>query len=133
MRNDVADALMTIMPCAEPGSLTAEFCFDPALAIFQGHFPGRPILPGILQIEMVRYAVEVFTGNRYGIDRVSKAKFTGEIIPREVVGMDAAFSIDAEVTRVNATLHIGQTVAASISMILKKGTSMHDRGSESIP
>ncbi len=38
----------------EPGErCIAWMCIDPEDAIFSGHFPGRPILPGVLMIEAV--------------------------------------------------------------------------------
>lgn len=37
---------------------SAYLWIDAALLVFAGHFPGNPILPGIVQIEWVRSAVE---------------------------------------------------------------------------
>ena len=38
------------------GSVTAHFHVDKSMDIFRGHFPGRPILPGVIQIEMMAQA-----------------------------------------------------------------------------
>ena len=36
----------------EPGaSITAELDVDPALPLFAGHFPGHPVLPGVIIME----------------------------------------------------------------------------------
>jgi len=121
MRNDVINALKSVSPGAEPGSFKAEFCFDPALPVFQGHFPGRPLLPGVVQIEMVRYATDVFTGARHDIVRVKKAKFSGEIVPGRTITMEAQTSADADSANIKATLRVGETEAATISMVLKRG------------
>ncbi len=37
-------------------SVIANFYADPELDIFKGHFPGRPILPGVVQVEMMAQA-----------------------------------------------------------------------------
>lgn len=38
------------------GKVVAYYFTDPHHAIFKGHFPGRPILPGVVQIEMMAQA-----------------------------------------------------------------------------
>jgi 3-hydroxymyristoyl/3-hydroxydecanoyl-(acyl carrier protein) dehydratase len=39
----------------------AQFELDPALQVFEGHFPGRPILPGVAQVDWaIRWARERF-------------------------------------------------------------------------
>ena len=67
------------------GAVTAGFVFDPALPVFEGHFPGRPVLPGAFQIEMIVAAVEAATKRRYSIARITKAKFTRPLGPGEEV------------------------------------------------
>lgn len=38
------------------GSVKAHFYVRPEMDIFKGHFPGRPILPGVIQVEMMAQA-----------------------------------------------------------------------------
>lgn len=50
MRWVLIDRLLT----CEPGrSATAEKRFDPDEPLFADHFPGLPVVPGVLQIEMI--------------------------------------------------------------------------------
>jgi len=43
------------------GHARATFELDPALRVFEGHFPGRPILPGVAQVDWaIRWARERF-------------------------------------------------------------------------
>ena len=73
MKNDAAGALKSIGAGSGPNSIRAEFYFAPTLEVFRGHFPGRPLLPGAMQLEMVRCAVEKHTGDRFDIITVKKA------------------------------------------------------------
>ena len=38
------------------GVVTASFYADPEMDVFKGHFPGKPILPGVIQVEMMAQA-----------------------------------------------------------------------------
>ena len=119
MQSDVAGALVCVKPGNGPGSLEAEFRFDPALPVFRGHFPGKPLVPGVFEIEMVRLAVERHTSRRQRIARVESAKFTGELAPGELVIVQAALAENGQAVLVNATLTVRDTVRARLSMILE--------------
>ena len=38
------------------GVVNASYYADPELEIFKGHFPGKPVLPGVIQLEMMAQA-----------------------------------------------------------------------------
>ena len=119
MKNDVAGALKTVGEGSRPNSIRAEFCFAPTLEFFRGHFPGRPLLPGAMQLEMVRCAVEKHTAGRFDIIAAKRAKFTGEVRPGETITMDAEISAGDETTHVKAALSLGQKKVAEISMEMR--------------
>jgi len=63
---------------------------------FQGHFPGRPIMPGVLIIEAMAQAGGVLTQLTLGRDaqsklfymvKVDKARFTKQVVPGDVLEM----------------------------------------------
>lgn len=71
--------------------ITANFFTDPKLPLFAGHFPGNPVLPGVIQVEMMAQAScfilipkEV---DPYGLNiqvafmGVSEAKFRRPVLP----------------------------------------------------
>ena len=61
--------------------ITAQFCFSADLDLFAGHFPGNPILPGIVQIEMVKFTLEQARGTSFRIQSIKKTKFSNLIHP----------------------------------------------------
>ena len=63
---------------------------------FQGHFPNRPIMPGVLIIEAMAQAGGVLTQLTLGRDsqsklfymvKVDKARFTKQVVPGDVLEM----------------------------------------------
>ena len=69
----------------EDGTQLFEFEFGPEAGFFKGHFPGRPLLPGVFQLEMARLAAEWTAGNRLRVREIAKAKFQRPIGPGETV------------------------------------------------
>lgn len=71
--------------------VTAKYYTDPEHPIFKGHFPGNPILPGVVQVEMMAQAssfgmtkmFEDFSNNEMvvALVSVSNAKFRKSIYP----------------------------------------------------
>lgn len=81
-----------VLSC-EPGkSVVAELDVDPYLALFAGHFPGHPVLPGVILMEALAQAASICVlvqdgkegslGYLVGID---KAKFRRTVLPGETV------------------------------------------------
>ena len=77
----------------EPGvEVTAELDVDPALPLFKGHFPGHPVLPGVVIMEalaqaasfciLVELGADVSIGFLTGIDG---AKFRRQVEPGETL------------------------------------------------
>lgn len=55
----LVDAVTALLP---GGSIRAYRDFKPGEAIFQGHFPDRPVLPGVLAIEAIAQAAGILAG-----------------------------------------------------------------------
>jgi 3-hydroxymyristoyl/3-hydroxydecanoyl-(acyl carrier protein) dehydratase len=112
--------MKSVAPTAGPASFRAEFCFDPALPVFKGHFPGRPLVPGVLEIEAARCAAESFAGKRYDIVRVDKAKFTAAVTPGDVMIVEGSLATTPEGVQMKATLSVGKASAATLVMLLRE-------------
>lgn len=125
LRTDLQGAMQSIAAGAAPGSFRAAFRFDPALALFGGHFPGRPLVPGVLEIEAVRCAVENLAQKRYNMVRVDRAKFSAAVAPGDVLAIDGTLSPRPPELQVRATLTIGAAAAATILLTLKERSEAH--------
>lgn len=59
---------------------------------FEGHFPGYPVMPGVLQIEALAQASALFVIYKYNLKNspvyfmsIDKVKFRGQVIPGDVL------------------------------------------------
>ncbi len=60
----------------------------PALA---GHFPGNPVVPGVVILDAVISAAEEWLGKDHAVDRLSFAKFLAPMSPDETAQIDLLF------------------------------------------
>jgi 3-hydroxymyristoyl/3-hydroxydecanoyl-(acyl carrier protein) dehydratase len=107
----------------DEGELEAVWVFSPDLDLFRGHFPDRPLVPGILELEMVRVAMERFlSGTRLRILSIERAKFAREIKPGERIRLSAHFSTAGEKNRlsVKGILWVESEKAAQIQLTMEK-------------
>ena len=69
-------------------SAALDYCFAASQPVFVGHFPGRPILPGVFLIEMARVTAEAALRRALIVREIVKAKFLVSIGPGETVRVE---------------------------------------------
>jgi 3-hydroxyacyl-[acyl-carrier-protein] dehydratase len=57
-----------------------------------GHFPGRPIVPGVLLLDQVISRAERWLGHRLSIAALAQAKFTQPLLPNEEATLSLTYS-----------------------------------------
>ena len=74
------------------GATIFEFRFGANDPVFAGHFPNRPLLPGVFQLEMTRVAAESVLNCSLTVREICRAKFQRPILPDEVVRLELKLS-----------------------------------------
>lgn len=117
-----SDAAAGLMELANPreGEIEAAFVFSAELSVFSGHFPGRPIVPGVLEIEMVRAAMEKFTGVPLRLASVEKAKFLREVKPGDRIQLSLSYTSSNGRFTVKGKSAVGGEKASHIELTLAK-------------
>lgn len=64
-----------------PNGYRTSFCIAPGHPSLPGHFPGRPLVAGVLLLEQVAQALRSWRGER--LARVLEAKFIAPLLPGE--------------------------------------------------
>ncbi len=97
------------------------FRFDENQKIFQGHFPGNPILPGVFQLEMIKFCIEALFKVSLNIRKVNRTKFSRPILPGMSVMVE--IMIDDEKNgflNVKAVVKIEEGIAGRANLTFKK-------------
>ena len=65
------------------GILSAEIRLNRHHSIFDGHFPGLPVVPGVCMMQMIREILETHFGKKYILRSAVQVKFLSVINPDE--------------------------------------------------
>ncbi len=85
------DALGLASPCA----LTAQLVVPPEHPVLAGHFPGAPVVPGVLLLDAVRLAWQRACGCRVVLAGVDDARWFAPVAPGTAVLLRARVEVGA--------------------------------------
>ena len=103
-----------------PGAAAATLSFPSTLPLFAGHFPGRPLVPGVHLLAGVLVAVRCAAGGEWGLREVERAKWSGAVRPGDQAEIAARWQDQADFLAVDATLSVGATLCMSCRMALRR-------------
>lgn len=65
----------------EEGETTFRVDLLPDCDVYRGHFPGKPVCPGVCNVQMLKECAEVLTGRRLAITAIRQCRFTAVATP----------------------------------------------------
>jgi 3-hydroxyacyl-[acyl-carrier-protein] dehydratase len=86
--------------------------------IFEGHFPGQPVVPGACMLQMVKEVTEIILDKKVQLTKADNLKFLQVINPSEhrSLQMDLTFNISEDgIANVSAKLSSGSSVCFKFS------------------
>ena len=109
-------------PTLQPdGNFFFEFRFPADDPVFAGHFPGRPLLPGVFQIEMTRIAAELAQGCELDVLEICRAKFLRPIVPEEKLQLGLKLVAEKSIiTARGALTAVGQPAGDTLLRLCRK-------------
>jgi 3-hydroxyacyl-[acyl-carrier-protein] dehydratase len=105
------------------GASVFEFRFRADDPVFAGHFPNRPLLPGIFQLEMARVATESVLGCPLAVREISKAKFQRPVLPDGIMRLELKLSETAEIIQARANFSVQGQAAGETILLLWRNQS----------
>lgn len=103
------------------GGVTARIRIDPGHGIFKGHFPGKPVMPGVCMIQIIKELTERSLGKELFLSVASNVKFMAIINPETDPELILELAITGEDTmiKVRNTTSFGDTVALKLNATFK--------------
>lgn len=92
-----------------PGVLKASIRVQKDHQIFQGHFPGHPVVPGVCMIQMVKELLQTYTRQKLNIVAGDTIKFLSIINPEqhEQIQVEIQYTEATDKFLLNAVLFAG--------------------------
>ncbi|HLT52134.1 MAG TPA: hypothetical protein VKZ93_09250 [Arenibacter sp.] len=103
------------------GGLIAHIRIDPEHEVFKGHFPGKPVMPGVCMIQIIKELTERALGKELFLSVASNVKFMAIINPEtdpELL-LELAISGEDNLIKVRNTTSFGDTIALKLSATFK--------------
>ncbi|MCK0188588.1 3-hydroxyacyl-ACP dehydratase [Arenibacter sp. F20364] len=104
--------------------ISAQIKLNPKHEIFKGHFPGKPIMPGVCMIQIIKELTERSLGQDLFLSVASNVKFMAIINPESdpILLIDINLSEMDGLIKVKSTTIFRETVALKLSATFKSMT-----------
>lgn len=122
--------LDTVLECLPGERILASRTFLPDEPFFAGHFPGNPIVPGVLQVEAIVQAAALLalhsgavpadgTVTLLGLDRV---RFRRSVVPGDVALVHVhVLDVRGPTWRLRGDVRVGEDRAAEAQVLISLG------------
>jgi beta-hydroxyacyl-ACP dehydratase FabZ len=94
---------------------------------FEGHFPGNPVMPGVLIVEALAQAGAIYAGRQVGFDptkqviyfmAIDKAKFRKPVVPGDVLHLEVVpLRKGGAIWRMRGEAKVGDVVVAEAEFL----------------
>ena len=84
----------------------------PDCEVYQGHFPGQPVSPGVCSLQMIKECAEQLVGNPLMLTLVNQCRYTALVTPQDCpdIQLDLSLSENEGQFQLIAKLFRGETV-----------------------
>ena len=69
----------------EDGKREIEIELNPGHALYQGHFPGQPVVPGVCTLQMIKESAEQIVSQPLQYVQIASSKFLSAIVKRLIL------------------------------------------------
>ena len=91
--------------------------------VFQGHFPGNPVMPGVCMMQIIKELSQEIVGSSLFLKSASNVKFMAIINPDKNAKLELELEISGDLAseiKVKNTTTFEETVALKLTNIYKK-------------
>ena len=106
--------------------LEATLLFNPDHEVYLGHFPGQPVVPGVIQLQIVKELFEQHLKRKLKLVSMLQAKFLMIIVPdKQMVLISISYKqTDESSFQVDASIGANQQTATKLKAIYSLNESL---------
>lgn len=64
------------------------FFLQKSFPAFEGHFPGMPVLPAIVQLEMALFCIRILLDKNVSLSEIKRSKFAKPVLPETEIAVE---------------------------------------------
>lgn len=101
------------IPKSADTTIEAQIELNPAHALYEGHFPGNPVVPGVCQVHMVKTILSDYLGRQATMGEAKDVKFLSMIQPQSMNLLSCEITLqklNEQRYKVTARLNHGETL-----------------------
>ena len=111
MTSPILDGVTLLEEEVGAGGWRARLRVEPSSRLFEGHFDGEPILPGIAQLALVRHGLRVLGGDGMALAALPSVRFRRPVRPGDL--LEVAVAVPGADGLSRFELHVEGEVAAA--------------------
>ena len=85
------------------GSYVVTVVMEPKHQIYEGHFPGQPVVPGVCTLTIIRECLGEILGREVSFTTIKECKYVSALIPEEGLSITLNLAI-TDATKLRATV-----------------------------
>ncbi len=101
-------------------SLNVHIKFDKNFIGFQGHFPGNPVLPGVIMIKTMISMYELYKKKSFTLSQIKQAKFIEPVLVDTFISFSLKSKSDDKGIILQGKVMKALKIIAKISLILQE-------------
>lgn len=101
------------------GKAEANFVFMPNAPVFGGHFPGKPIVPGVIWAEAALTLAAALLSRQMILRKIVSARFKKPIGPHDKVRLELNIRSETSGFLLNSEVRAGKGMAASCELLVE--------------
>jgi 3-hydroxyacyl-[acyl-carrier-protein] dehydratase len=102
--------------------ITADVSIDPNHFIFEGHFPGNPITPGVTQLEIIKDLIAISLEKKVALKKMGNCKFLAVLNPNVFAKVTVQIAIKEQNEE---SVSISATIVSEEVTFLKLSAQYH--------
>jgi len=97
--------------------VNATILLNPEHDVYKGHFPGQPVVPGVIQIQILRELAEQALKTKLFISELTSAKYLNMIVPdNNTLLVELTYKTTDEGYRVKGVIKNDEIVFSKVKM-----------------